>query len=309
MNMMFRSLIAAGLALATLGNAWAQAPGVPPANPPLTIKPVRGGVYWVEGGIANTGFIVGDTGIIVIDTQMFMEGARNVQAEIAKVSPKPISQIILTHSDPDHVLGLPAYPAGTPVIAHEHTRADMLAASEDPKARPAARELKNFLPTRTVKNREDLLLEGVRVTLLNTAGAHTDGDLAVYLPAQKIVFAGDLLSPAIGAYPGIHLCKRGSSLGWIASVDAVLALDADTFISGHGDPLNRAAIQARVDAARQRRAQIELLVRQGKSLAEVKAAVQDAPLPGLAAKFPTFAETTYQELTKTGPDCGAPAQK
>ncbi|MES2258158.1 MAG: MBL fold metallo-hydrolase [Pseudomonadota bacterium] len=314
---MFRhTVIAASIALATLASAHAQAPaapasqaapaGVAPVNPPLTIKPLRGGAYWVEGGIANTGFVVGDKGVIVIDAQMFVDAAATVQAEIAKITPKPVSQIILTHSDRDHVLALPAYPAGTPIIAHEHTRADMLAASADPAARPASRELKNFLPTRTVTKREDLVLEGVRVTLLNTASAHTDGDLAVYLPAQKIVFAGDLVTPGIGDYPGIHLCKRGSSLGWIQSLEAVLALDADTYISGHGEPLTRAELQTRVDAAKVRRSQIQALVGQGKSLVEVKAALHDVPLLGLAARFPTFVETTYQELTKTGPDCGPP---
>lgn len=285
--------------------AAAAAPaGMPPVNPPLTVKPLGGGAYWVEGGIANTGFIVGEHGVIVIDTQMFIEGARNVQLEIAKITPKPVTRIILTHSDPDHVLGLPAYPAGIPIIAHENARADMQAASIDPNGRPAARALKNLLPTKTVKGREDLVLEGVHLTLLNTAGAHTDGDLAVYLPAQKVVYTGDLVAPGIGAYPGIHLCKNGSSQGWIQSIEALLAFDADTFISGHGEALTRAELQARLAMAQQRRAQIVALVEQGKSLAEVRAALQDKPLLGLAARFPTFVETTYQELTHASPDCG-----
>ncbi len=307
-------LIGAALAVATLTAACAQAPAVPAvpaaaaaqASPQLTVHPLRGDVYWVSGGVANSGFIVGEKGVIVIDAQMFMPEARAALAEIARRTTKPVSQIILTHSDPDHVLGLPAFAAGTPIIAHAHTRADMLAAGQGPNARPAAKLLMDFLPTRLIGHREELVLEGVQLSLFNTAGAHTDGDLAVYLPRQKIVFAGDLISPAIGAYPGIHLCKRGSSQGWIASAEALLALDADLFVSGHGAPVTRAELQGRIDAARARRAQVADLVKQGKTLAQVKAAVQDVPLPGLASRFPTFAETTYQELSGTAPDCTPP---
>jgi alkyl sulfatase BDS1-like metallo-beta-lactamase superfamily hydrolase len=48
-----------------------------PFTQKLSVKPVRANVYWVSGGISNTGFIIGDTGVIAIDTQMFLPTARN----------------------------------------------------------------------------------------------------------------------------------------------------------------------------------------------------------------------------------------
>jgi glyoxylase-like metal-dependent hydrolase (beta-lactamase superfamily II) len=270
------------------------------ANHPIEVKPLRGGVFWVSGGVSNTGFILGDKGVIVIDAQMFVPVAQKVLAEIARITPHAVNEIILTHSDPDHINGLPAYPLGIEIIAQTNTRTEMLAALADPHplftTTPPA--VKNYLPTRVVQAQASLTLDGVRVVLLHTAPAHTDGDLIVYLPAQKIVFAGDLLAPSVGPFPGIHLEKHGSSLGWIASTKAMLALDADIFISGHGAPLNRTELQARIQSAEQRREQIALLVNQHKTLEEVKAALREEPPTGEAALFPTFTETTYQELTQ-----------
>ena len=147
-----------------------------------------------------------------------------------------------------------------------------------------------------IEAHETLEIDGVHLELMHVAPAHTDGDLIVYLPAQKLVFAGDLLAPNLGAYPGIHANKHGTSLGWMQFIGAMLALDADLFISGHGEPQSREQVLARLRAAEQRRARIKTLVEAGKSLPEVQAALQDPPPTGVARMFPTFTETTYDEL-------------
>ncbi|HZZ09560.1 MAG TPA: MBL fold metallo-hydrolase [Paraburkholderia sp.] len=267
---------------------------------PLSVEPVRDGVYYVTGGMANSGFIVGDSGVIVIDAQMFEPAANKVLKAIAGITPLPVNTMILTHSDPDHVNGLPAYPRGIQIIAQDNTREEMQAALDDPNENhtPTPPELKDYLPTRNVKDRERLVVDGVQLDLLHVAPAHTDGDLIVYLPAKKIVFAGDILTPGSGPYPGIHLAKHGSSLGWIKSMEALIALDADVYISGHGEPLKQEDLKARLQSAVQRRAEIAQLVAQHKSLDEVKAALHDPAPSGAAKLFPTFTETTYQELTQ-----------
>jgi glyoxylase-like metal-dependent hydrolase (beta-lactamase superfamily II) len=275
---------------ATVPNPWAR----------LSIKPLANNVYWVQGGVSNTGFVVGTTGVVVIDPQMFTVTARQALKKIAAITPKPVNAIILTHSDPDHVNGLPAYPIGMTIFAHENTRTDMLRALAGHNRRwistPSA-AVRNYLPTRLVRDRTELLIDGVPLVLLNYGPAHTDGDLVVYLTGQKIVFAGDLLAPTVGPYPGIHANKHGTSLGWIKSVTEMLRLDANIFVSGHGEPQTREQVQARLQVAEQRRAQIKALVDEHKSLDEVKAALHDPPPTGVARMFPTFTETTFQELT------------
>lgn len=276
----------------------AAAPMVAPGAP-LTVTQLAPGDYLVSGGISNAGFIVGDDGVIAIDAEIFVPLAKAELAEIAKLTPKPVNAMILTHSDPDHINGLPAFPQGMTIIAQANAVAEIQGAIADPTSNglPPPAEIRDYAPTHSVQSREELTLDGVRLILIHTAPAHTDGDLIIFVPKSRLVYAGDLLTPAIGPYPGIHLNKHGSSLGWMASVRAMLALDADVFVSGHGEPLHRADVKARLQAAEQRRAEIVTMVGKGMTLAEIKLALHDAPLPGPAARFPTFIETTYQELT------------
>ena len=296
------SLVAVAIVLAALvripSTRFAILRTVLPLTATLTVAPLRGDAYWISGGISNTGFIVGDTGVVVIDTQMFVSTARKQLEVIGRITPRPVNAVILTHSDPDHINGLPAYPRGIEIIAQDNAKADIVRAVRDPASNgfPAEPGLEAYMPTQTVRDTATQVIDGVTLRLIHTAPAHTDGDLAVYLPAQKIVFAGDLLTPGIGPWPGIHLDKHGSSLGWIESVKAILALDADLYVPGHGDILPKAELARRLAASVARRAQIKALFDAGKTLDEAKAALADVPLKGTAAQFPTFVATTCQEL-------------
>src|SRR5690348_15875043 len=103
--------------------------------PPLKVTPLRGGVYWTSGGAgANTGFIVGSNGVIVIDAKTTADSARAMLGEIAKVTPYPVTHVILTHSDADHVNGLMGFPKGLTIIAHENCKNEMADALTDAPA-------------------------------------------------------------------------------------------------------------------------------------------------------------------------------
>src|SRR5579863_5347872 len=81
--------------------------------PPLSVKQLKSDVYWTQGGAGgNTGIIVGKDGVIVIDAKTTPASAKEMLAEIKKITPKPVTTVILTHSDGDHVNGLAAFPAG-----------------------------------------------------------------------------------------------------------------------------------------------------------------------------------------------------
>ena len=270
----------------------------PPAPAPVTVKPLNGDVYWTQGGSgSNTGFIVGTNGVFVVDAKQTVDSAKETLADIAKVTPKPVTDVIITHSDGDHVNGLAGFPMGLTIIAQENCKKEMEASLNNPQGAAP----RDYMPTKTVDKKESLKIDGVSVTLLHWAPAHTSGDLVVYLPAQKIVFTGDIVAAQM-PYPLIHLEKNGTSLGWIETMKGILALDADSFVPGHGDLQTRADLEKRLADAQTRRAKIQEMVAQGKSLDDVKQALGEtaapAPAGGRGPRFASFTEVVYQELTK-----------
>ena len=273
--------------------AFAQAP--PAAS--FATHQLKPNVYWIEGGGGNSGVIVGDKGVIVVDAKTTLDGGKELLADIAKITPKPVTTVILTHSDGDHVNGLAAFPAGITIIAHEGNKKEQeTALAAGGRGAPPA----GHLPTRVVtKNKENLKIDGVKLEVLHWAPAHTSGDLVVYLPGEQIVFTGDIVAAQFPD-PLIHLEKNGSSEGWITTAKGIVGLNADQLVPGHGMVQSKADIQARLTRAEEKRAKIKDLVAQGKSLDEIRTAVGDPPPPppGRGPNFATFTEVVYKELTK-----------
>lgn len=290
------------LTLASIVTAWAPAVAEDPsAAPNLTVHPLRGGAYWIEGGSSNEGFFVGTTGVVVFDAQISPAAAKKALADIARVTSKPVDTLILSHADPDHLGGVPAFPRGTTIIAHENTRAQILASAADaqhggPFGETYRVAAANYLPTRTLSSSEDMTLDGVRVRLIYVGPVHSSGDLMLYLPAQKVVFGGDVLLTSTGRFPVIHI--GGSSLGWITAVKTLLALDADIYVPGHGAIESKAKLEARLHDVEQRREDVKRMVYAGKTLAEVEQAL---PEPGANPMFATFTQTLYKEFTQGYP--------
>src|SRR6476620_8789793 len=88
------------------------------APQPIQVMQLKDNVYWTSGGPpSNTGFIVGTDGVIVFDPKATTDSAKEVMAEIRKITNKPITTMIISHANPDHTRGLPAYPPGLNIIA------------------------------------------------------------------------------------------------------------------------------------------------------------------------------------------------
>jgi cyclase len=303
--------LAAAVALGAVATtAMAQQP---PQPPPITMKQLKPDVWAALGGAGgNSTIIVGKTGVIVVDAKQTEAGAKDLLAEIAKITPKPVTTVILTHSDGDHVNGLVAFPAGVKIIAHENNKKELQAAlaAGGRGAPPPDR-----LPTQVVtKQKEAMTIDGVKLELYHWAPAHTSGDLMVYLPDQKVVATGDIIvTNRADDNPNIHQEKNGSTAGWLANVKGMIGLNADAYVSGHGDVQTKADLQRKLTATTERRAKIASMVKEGKSLAEIKAALPDAPAPGAPARGAgapaggrqgagpppvTYVDIAYAELTK-----------
>jgi glyoxylase-like metal-dependent hydrolase (beta-lactamase superfamily II) len=336
-----RSMLAAAAVVACALPAVAQQPsgqpgqpqGQPPAPPPINMKQLTSDVWAGLGGAGgNSTIIIGKTGVIVVDAKTSEAGAKDLLAEIAKITPKPVTTAIITHSDGDHVNGLAAFPAGVKIIAHENNKKEQEAAlAAGGRGAPPADRLPNQVVT---KNKETMTIDGVKLELYHFGPAHTSGDLIVYLPDLKIVSTGDIVvTNRADDNPNVHFEKNGSTAGWLANVKGMIGLNSDTYITGHGDIVTKADLQRKFDATQARRDKIAAMVKEGKTLDEIKAALPDAPNPGAAARGAggpgggapggapgggraggapgggggggrggppalTFVETAYQELTK-----------
>lgn len=274
----------------------AAAPAVAQQQPQtLTVQQLAPNVYVAVGGGGNSGIVIGDAGVVVIDAKTTAADGKALLEEVAKLTTKPVTDVILTHSDGDHVNGLASFPVGVHVIAQEGCKTEMEAAlTAGGRGAPPADHLPTHVVTRPT---ERLTLDGVQFELHHWAPAHTSGDLVVYLPAEKIVFTGDIIT-ANRPDPLIHLEKHGSSEGWITTVQGLLRLNSDKFVPGHGDLQTKADVQTRLASATKKREQIATLVKQGKSLDDIRTAVGD-PVPasgGRGGGFASFTEVVYREL-------------
>ncbi len=268
---------------------------------PLAIKQVRDNVYFADaGGGGNAGFIVGKDGVIVVDTTT--NQGKQLLDGIAKVTNKPVTTVILSHSDIDHVGGLKSFPQGLTIIAHEDCKKDMEATANSPNPSP-----QDHLPNKTLTKSQSFNINGVKLEVLHFAPGHTSGDLQVYLPDEKIVFTGDVIATSCCGnvrspqmYTMIKKQKGGSSEGWVKTVKGILALDADTYIPGHGEVQTRFDVQERLARIEARRAEVKKMVAQGKSLDQVKEALgEKGPAPGYdVSQFPDFTTVVYTEYSK-----------
>jgi len=126
--------------------------------------------------------------------------------------------------------------------------------------------------------------------------------LAVFWDYPEIVFGGDLL---VTNRPDttIHLEKNGSTTGWMENVKGMLDLDADTYLTGHGDMMTKADVQKKLAFIQEKYDKIKTMVAEGKSLDEIKMSLGEPTAPPQtnangAPPFATLTEVIYKEVSK-----------
>ena len=187
--------------------------------------------------ISNAGLLCGPDTSVAIDALFVPRMTRAFLAEVAKVNATPIEILVNTHHHVDHTYGNQFF-AGHTIIGHRLTRTEMQRVG-NPSARISAAaphfaadlaEPVTIVPPNLTYEQELTLHIGDReARLFHVPTAHTIDDTLVYLPAEKLLFTGDIAFLYV-----TPLAFEGSVLGWIAAIREVLAMDVERIIPGHG---------------------------------------------------------------------------
>jgi cyclase len=261
---------------------------------PIALEKIADGVYQVTGGSgANCAVVIGQKEIMVVDAKMSEESAEQMLAEIKKISDVPITVLVFTHSDGDHVNGITGFPADIKIWAEEETKRYMDEAFKDEKQRAYLPRIKTF-----ASGGPEYDLGGRKVELLYFGPAHTSGDAVVYVPDAKVAILGDLYFA--GRDPLVHRHKNGNSFGLVKVLQSVLALDAETFLSGHADKATRADVEGMIQALQEKQEKVKALVSEGKSLEatlESFGLKETPPAQEGRPRFMNLVEVIWLELT------------
>jgi glyoxylase-like metal-dependent hydrolase (beta-lactamase superfamily II) len=201
--------------------------------------------YTAEGD-PNTGIVIGDDAVMVIDTQATPVMAQDVIRRIREVTDKPIRYVVLSHYHAVRVLGASAY-APEHVIASEDTLSLIRERGEQDKASEIGRFPRLFRnvesvpagltwPTLTFTGKMTLWLGRLEVQLIQLGRGHTKGDTVVWLPQEKILFSGDLVEFDATPYAGDAYFND-----WPATLDNIAALKPEKLVPGRGAALQNAA--------------------------------------------------------------------
>jgi glyoxylase-like metal-dependent hydrolase (beta-lactamase superfamily II) len=196
--------------------------------------------YTAEGD-PNSGVVIGDDGVMVIDTTATPAMAQDLIRRIREVTDKPIKYVVLSHYHAVRVLGASAYGAqeiiaseGTLEMIRERGAQDMQSEIERfPRLFQAVESIPGLTwPTMVFKDQLTLWMGKLEVRIMHVGRGHTKGDTIVWLPSQRILFSGDLVEFAATPYCGdAHLSD------WPATLDKLTALKADKLVPGRGDAL------------------------------------------------------------------------
>jgi glyoxylase-like metal-dependent hydrolase (beta-lactamase superfamily II) len=206
-----------------------------------------GVVAFTAEGDPNVGAVIGEDAVLAVDARATPTHAREWLDELRRVTDKPVRYLVLTHYHAVRVLGASAFEAEQ-VIAHDGTRRWILERGEADFASETRRFPRLFkdvasIPGLTHPNVSfaDMLrldLGGREVQLLHLGRGHTAGDTAVWLPEERILFAGDLVEARAAPYMGDAFVEEWST----TTLDRVEALGAKTVVPGRGPAAGPEAI-------------------------------------------------------------------
>ncbi|MDE2370665.1 MAG: MBL fold metallo-hydrolase [Burkholderiales bacterium] len=224
---------------------------------PLHAERVTDQVWFVQGEaalgskanrnfISNAGFVVTDGGVLVVDALGSPALARELLAEIRRVTDQPLRYVVVTHYHADHIYGLQVFKdAGATIVAHAEGRDYLESETARQRLQASRDDLAPWIDATThlvaadrwiTEPETHLQLGSYDIVLRHVGPAHTAEDMVVYIPQLGVMFSGDLFFRGRIPYVG-----QADSRRWIASLERMIEYRPRIAIPGHGavstDPL------------------------------------------------------------------------
>jgi glyoxylase-like metal-dependent hydrolase (beta-lactamase superfamily II) len=199
-----------------------------------------------QGYMSNSTVIIGDKGVILVDTGFTDEIGQHIKKSIATFTDKPVTHVINTHHHGDHVLGNVVF-KDAEIISAEKCRELMNApgyAWVETVENMTGKKFPNtkIIPAKTVypeKSTNTITLQGIPMELIVPAGSHTPGDIMVHLPQYKLLVSGDILvKTMMPSFIDAHVKTL------INTIDDISKMDIQTVIPGHGQLMNMSEVKA-----------------------------------------------------------------
>ena len=256
------TVVRAAAVLIAAGSFWAGWTQLPDQG--LEAEQIRPAAHAILGGGGNVGVFVTKEGVVLVDDK-FERHVPEILEKVKAITDQPVRYVFNTHHHSDHVGGNPTLLESTEIIAHRNARENMLNNSQ------------SGLPRVTFRKQTSVFLGGQEIRAYYFGRGHTDGDAVIHYPGQKVIHSGDLF---IRASPYIDYASGGSAIEWDKTLAAILQLDFDTVIPGHGPVAKREDLVRWKKDFETLRSRVRQLRRQGKTAAQIEKLVKLDDLKG-----------------------------
>ena len=285
-----------GAAFSTL--AFAQ--GTDYSKIQIKTNKVGGNLYTLDGSGGTIGVLAGPDGVFMVDSQ-FAPLSDKIMAAVKQISDKPIRFMVNTHVHGDHTGGDENFgKAGVAIIARDELRYRLAHPAPGANGQPGTPTAPVGLPMITYEGQLSFHMNGEDIQLFAIPSAHTDGDTLVYFPAEDTLMTGDYFR-SVG-YPNIDRANGGSLKGMLDGIGFTIGKCGPNtkVIPGHGPTTDRAGLVAHRDMILAIRDKVAVLVKEGKSSADVVAAHPtadyDSRIPQAKETSDRFVNQLYAEI-------------
>ncbi len=250
-------------ALASIG-VWIAHTQNPQAPAQLKLNKIANDLYEIEGDGGNVAVYLTDEGVIVIDDK-FERDYGDILGKIKSLSDKPVRYVLNTHQHGDHTGGnAKMMAASVEILAQKNARANMVETKMP------------GVPRLSYTEETEVNLGGKEVIARYFGRGHTNGDVAIYFPADRVLHTGDLYTigtstAPLTVSPFIDYSAHGSVVEWTKTLDGILnsGWDFETVIPGHGPISNRAGLVEYRRNFEKMRDSVSGMVKSGKSRDEI----------------------------------------